>query len=277
MAMHATKQSRSRSDRELSDCQARVLNAPHPERAGSIGESKELDPHSRCAPNPSERLSTDMARLQLADAAPRCLHIRFSGRRCGSAAMKKRPYCYFHAKQREPQKLRLHLGGLEDASAIQFNIARVLNDLQCGRLTKKDAYLYLLGLQIASSNHKHVEKELEAKDEPVTQSQSELLAAEGWTEEAELARKDEAGEPVGEEKVRHDEGEAHDARIIQQIIDSPVRVEGEEEEDYKMRLRRSTKWMHDQQSSSSDETSSDAESALNAKIFGVPDSDQSDA
>jgi hypothetical protein len=220
------------------------------------------------------RLQTDLNRLAVAHSKPRCLHIRFSGRRCGSPAMRSRPYCFFHAKQREPQPSRLHLAGLEDASAIQFNLARVMNDLQCGRLTRKDAYLYLLALQIASSNVKQVEKELE-REEPVTESESELLAAEGFadTPEARDAAAQEHGELTGDEKLRHEEGEAHDARIIKQVLDSSEQVTGEAENDYVMRLKRSTKWMHDQQSEHIEDDSGQTEAALNAKVFGEQDTE----
>lgn len=194
----------------------------------------------------TDRLATDLARLATAHSKPRCLHLRFSGRRCGSPALRGRPYCYFHAKQREPQPLRLYLSQLDDPTAIQFNIARVMNAYQAGRMSRKDAYLYVAALQVASGNLRNVEKEL-ALDEPVTQSDLELLAAEGFgaSPEAADAQAKERGELVGDEKECHEDGEANDSGEICKLVGSSVPLSPTQEDELIMRKKRSTRWRDD--------------------------------
>lgn len=83
-----------------------------------------------------------------------CRHIRTSGSRCRSAALPSQHFCHYHATQRQaqPDKAPLQLPPLEDRFAIQVAIGRILAALASGAIDRKDAGLYLYGVQIASSN-----------------------------------------------------------------------------------------------------------------------------
>jgi hypothetical protein len=64
------------------------------------------------------------ARLQLADAAPRCRWVRQDGTSCESPQMKKHIYCFAHRQMMEARALALSLPAPEDANAIQIGIMR---------------------------------------------------------------------------------------------------------------------------------------------------------
>lgn len=83
-----------------------------------------------------------------------CRHIRTSGDRCRSAALPSQHFCHYHATQRQvlPERAPLQLPPLEDRFAIQIAIGRVLAAFASGVIDRKDAGMYLYGVQIASSN-----------------------------------------------------------------------------------------------------------------------------
>jgi len=83
-----------------------------------------------------------------------CRHVRTSGNRCRSAALPSQHFCHYHATQRQalPEKAPLQFPPLEDRFAIQVAIGRILAALASGAIDRKDAGLYLYGVQIASSN-----------------------------------------------------------------------------------------------------------------------------
>lgn len=80
-----------------------------------------------------------------------CRHIRTSGGRCRSAALANESYCYYHLTQRR-LSITLELPPLEDRHSIQVAVSRVLTSLAAGLIDRRDAGMYLYGIQIASSN-----------------------------------------------------------------------------------------------------------------------------
>ena len=80
-----------------------------------------------------------------------CRHIRTSGGRCRAAALANESYCYYHLTQRR-LSITLDLPPLEDRHSIQVAVSRVLTSLAAGLLDRRDAGMYLYGIQIASSN-----------------------------------------------------------------------------------------------------------------------------
>ena len=102
-------------------------------------------------------------RTQAALAAPRCRHLKVSGARCGSPALRGRDYCHFHQQYRDCHALDLPF--IEDAHSIQLAIMQVLRALSTGLAGYKDAALMLYGLQTASANLRLMREEaaLEAK------------------------------------------------------------------------------------------------------------------
>jgi hypothetical protein len=87
-----------------------------------------------------------------------CRHIMPSGARCHSPAMRDKPYCYFHSRLHnlavQPAKpgkeAEVEIDPLEDPSAIQLTLTRVLSALGSGRIDRARAGTLLYGLQIAA-------------------------------------------------------------------------------------------------------------------------------
>jgi hypothetical protein len=88
-----------------------------------------------------------------------CRHIMPSGARCHSPALRGKPYCYFHARLHnlavQPAKpgnpAEVEIDPLEDPSAVQLTITRVLTALGSGRIDRARAGTLLYGLQIAAA------------------------------------------------------------------------------------------------------------------------------
>ncbi len=82
-----------------------------------------------------------------------------NGAKCHSPALRGKPYCYFHTRLHRftaqppitPDGI-LRFPVLEDRSAIQIALAKVLDALCYSRIDPRRASLLLYGLQIASQN-----------------------------------------------------------------------------------------------------------------------------
>jgi hypothetical protein len=92
---------------------------------------------------------------------PRCQHVKVNGVQCGSPALRRKAYCYFHERaQYERERAATAAPGtrtfgfplLEDANSIQVALMKVLQMLGAGVLDHKTAALMLYGLQTASAN-----------------------------------------------------------------------------------------------------------------------------
>jgi len=92
----------------------------------------------------------------------RCEHIKINGTQCGSPAVRRNSFCYFHGRWRE-QRINLKTLGakmpsaidlpvLEDANSVQVGIMQVMSLLLSGQVEHKTAALLLYGLQTASCN-----------------------------------------------------------------------------------------------------------------------------
>src|SRR5271170_7260265 len=102
--------------------------------------------------------------------APRCRHIKISGTQCGSPALRKKNFCFYHQQNRpllvdcyyNPEEYptgEITLPVFEDAHAIQSVLRQVVQMVLQKRLERKTASLLLYALQIASSNLKRIELE----------------------------------------------------------------------------------------------------------------------
>jgi hypothetical protein len=119
-----------------------------------------------------------------------CRHIKPSGLKCKSPAVRNTPFCYFHTsldRSRNPSasnnKEPLHLPSLEDATGVQLALQEILNALGSSRIDPQRAGIYLRGLQIAMS--------LAAKPEPDSRTQS-----------VRILTCDEQGNPLAPEETR---------------------------------------------------------------------------
>jgi len=120
---------------------------------------------------------------------PECRHIKTSGGKCGSPALRGQPYCYFHSRLREratkpePSFLPFAFQNLEDRGAIQHAICEVGMALADHRIDTKRAGILLYALQVASQNAKNADQIVssDAIAELTRTAEGEELAPEGAT------------------------------------------------------------------------------------------------
>ena len=93
----------------------------------------------------------------------RCQHLKTNGTQCGSPALRRNRFCYFHKRYQE-ERIRLNvdrrrhgtatffLPVLEDANSIQMSLMQIVRLLLTGQIEHKTASLLLYALQTASAN-----------------------------------------------------------------------------------------------------------------------------
>ena len=93
----------------------------------------------------------------------RCQHLKINGTQCGSPALRRNRFCFFH-KRFQDERIRLSadrarrgvatfiLPVLEDANAIQIALMQVMRLLISQQIDHKTASLLLYALQTASTN-----------------------------------------------------------------------------------------------------------------------------
>src|SRR5471032_1249276 len=90
-----------------------------------------------------------------------CRHVHADGRRCGSRALRRQNFCYYHTANRPPvQNPRLRkqernefdLSDPADRTALQLSLGEVLRRIASNQIDPRRAGLLLYGLQIASGN-----------------------------------------------------------------------------------------------------------------------------
>jgi hypothetical protein len=107
--------------------------------------------------------------------ATQCNHIKTSGVRCGSPALRNRRYCYYHQRTRpvlinvghddNPKLFSLPL--LEDAHDIQSALRQVALHYLNGDFSREKAGLMFYALQIATCNLKQMQAEKPQPDQAV--------------------------------------------------------------------------------------------------------------
>lgn len=87
-----------------------------------------------------------------------CRHILTSGRKCHSPALRGRPFCFHHGRQRnllgcnQRSINSVELPSLEDQSSILLAINQVIFALTHGRITDKMASRLLYAIQLAQNS-----------------------------------------------------------------------------------------------------------------------------
>jgi hypothetical protein len=97
-----------------------------------------------------------------------CRHVKPNGTFCGSAALKREYFCYFHLRDRQRREVMrrasqasvndadvfdtLDLPVLEDANAVQVATSAVFHALGARQIRPRRAALMLYALQIAHAN-----------------------------------------------------------------------------------------------------------------------------
>src|SRR5579872_1707857 len=99
----------------------------------------------------------------MAEYPNRCQHIKVNGVQCGSPALRRNRFCFFH-KRFHDERIRISadrarrgvatfiLPVLEDANSIQMAIMQIMRLILTGQIEHKTASLLLYALQTASSN-----------------------------------------------------------------------------------------------------------------------------
>ncbi len=122
-----------------------------------------------------------------------CTHIKITGVRCGSPALRGEQFCYFHQHAhrgvRKPPQSRLHpIAILENEESIQASLMEVINALMRNTIDLKRAELILRALHIAVKNARRAKFESNASQvvrevpayappKPVDSDQDETPAA----------------------------------------------------------------------------------------------------
>ena len=144
---------------------------------------------------------------------PRCQHIKVNGTQCGSPALRRGKFCFFHKKWHE-QRLRINsnharrarsldLPVLEDANSIQVALMQVMRLVLSGELDGKAAGLLLYALQTASCNLRHTNFEPVSMHcvvlDPRAVADSQLGESDLWSDED------------FEEETEEEDGESQDS------------------------------------------------------------------
>jgi len=151
----------------------------------------------------------------------RCQHIKVNGTQCGSPALRRNRFCFFH-KRFQDERINLStdrrrrgaatfiLPVLEDANSIQMAIMQIMRLILTGQIEHKTASLLLYALQTASTNlrstkfeprmHQVILNPRDARDIP--------LDCNAWD--------DEDFEEEDDEEEELDEVEAHVQKAMKQ-------------------------------------------------------------
>ena len=84
-----------------------------------------------------------------------CTHIKVTGVRCGSPALRGEQHCYFHHRMLCDSRIS-HVALLENEEAIQVSIMEVVNSLLRGTIDVKRGELVLRALNTAVRNSRRV-------------------------------------------------------------------------------------------------------------------------
>ena len=161
---------------------------------------------------------------------PRCQHIKVNGTQCGSPALHRRRFCFFHHQWRQErisigakrarQGRAFDLPVLEDANAIQITLMQIMRLILRGQIDPKSAGLLLYALQTASVNLRNTQFEprpqtpvvLDPRDVPATPLDEDQWDPDDFEEEEELEEQD--TEDDGEEEAA--EGQVADQQAEEQ-------------------------------------------------------------
>jgi len=97
----------------------------------------------------------DSEPIASANEAPRCQHVRLSGVRCGSAALRGKRFCQLHQVVAEVKELDRALAPNGEATALQLALWQVMRVLQGPAPDYKACRLMLHALQISRANLKN--------------------------------------------------------------------------------------------------------------------------
>ena len=88
--------------------------------------------------------------LEKAHRAPRCQHVRLSGKACGSPAVSGQQYCHFHGLAKAD--LCFELPVIEDSRSFQIAVMRLCQQIARGAIEPVNAKIMLQALELALDN-----------------------------------------------------------------------------------------------------------------------------
>jgi hypothetical protein len=191
------------------------------------------------------------------NSIPRCEHLKVNGTQCGSPALKRNHFCFFHKRWHETRivlnanrarrgRAALDLPVLEDANSIQVSLMQVMRLILSGQVDPKTAGLLLYALQTASSNLSRINFEPAVKTrvviDPRTVDQTPL-GEDPWCredfEEEEYEEEDQAetdqhenvqAEATGPEDLNEEAAMEEKIPQIQGVAEAPQVAETPEED-----------------------------------------------
>ena len=147
--------------------------------------------------------------------APRCQHIKVNGTQCGSPALRKKKFCFYHQQTRpftvecyyegeySTGEIALHL--FEDAHSIQSVLRQLVQMVLQKRIERKTASLLLYALQIASSNLKRMELEKPQPEQVVRDFEMEWKIPIATRDDGQTGRENSASaQPANHDPANHD-------------------------------------------------------------------------
>jgi|SRR5579863_6856196 len=169
----------------------------------------------------------------------RCQHIKVNGTQCGSPALRRNRFCYFHKRHHEERialysdrlkneraqddrrrrNAAIDLPVLEDANSIQVSLMQTIRLLVSGRIDPKTAGLLLYALQTASSNLSQTTFEPSRHEvilDPATVGDTPL--GESIWEDSDFEEEDVEDEEDESEKVAQPSGKEVHAQLRAQIL-----------------------------------------------------------
>jgi len=155
----------------------------------------------------------------------RCQHLKINGTQCGSPALRRNRFCFFH-KRFQDERIKLAadrarrgaatftLPVLEDANSIQIALMQVMRLLVSQQIEHKTASLLLYALQTASSNLRMTDFNpfrhrviLDPRDAPCTPLDSNLWDDDDFEEE--LTEEEKRALALEEEQRKREEKAAN--------------------------------------------------------------------
>jgi hypothetical protein len=195
-----------------------ILSKPLLRREGS-GPSAQQSRVWIASPSRSklETLKLEPRTLLMPSYPNRCQHIKINGTQCGSPALRRNRFCFFH-KRFHDERIRLstdrarrrapvfELPVLEDANSIQIALMQVMRLILTQQIDHKSASLLLYALQTASSNLRQTDFSpyqhdvvLDSRSAAETPLDSHVWEDEDFEEEDEVEEEDDEAaetEPV---------------------------------------------------------------------------------
>jgi hypothetical protein len=171
------------------------------------------------------------------NSIPRCEHIKTNGTQCGSPALRRKRFCYFHKRWRDTRvvlnanrarrsRAVIDMPVLEDANSVQISLMQIMRLILSGQVDPRTAGLLLYALQTASSNLRRTNFEpyqTHVVIDPSTVDQT-VLGEDPWRREDFLQRSEpsqsiEASDEDVNEEPSAEEDSATKQQTIMQIRD----------------------------------------------------------